>query len=103
MPCRADTRATSSMRASRAGGTGRSYKRPVPTQGARAQLPRLARLSLATGRSATRCADPPLSDSRPRNAVTLATGTYLSQVSHGLCRLYGTMASILDTQQDADL
>jgi hypothetical protein len=35
---RADTQATSSMRASRAGGTGRSGKRPVPAQGARRQL-----------------------------------------------------------------
>ena len=33
----------------------------------------------------------------------LATGTDLSQVSHELTGRYGTMASILDSQQDADL
>jgi hypothetical protein len=33
----------------------------------------------------------------------LATGTDLSQVSHGLDGRYATMATILDTQQDADL
>ena len=36
-------------------------------------------------------------------AATLATGTYLSQISHGLTGRYWTMASMPDSQQDADL
>jgi len=36
-------------------------------------------------------------------AATLATGTYLSQISHGLTGRYWTIASMPDSQQDADL
>ena len=36
-------------------------------------------------------------------AAMLATGTHLSQISHGLTGRYGTVASYPDTRQDADL
>ena len=36
-------------------------------------------------------------------AATMTTGTYLSQISHGLTGRYWTMASTPDSQQGADL
>jgi hypothetical protein len=42
-------------------------------------------------------------ESRVNTAALAAKGRDLSQFSHGLTGQYGTVASIPDTQQDADL